>query len=56
MLGDNEKRNEKTGGNEMNPIVESLYREGNPDAEAVDKFIQQNQFPLVEPGHVTFVE
>ena len=39
----------------MNPIVESLYRDGNPDAEAVYQFIQQNQFPLVEPGRVTFV-
>ena len=39
----------------MNQIVESLYQEGNPDAEAVDQFIQQNQFPLVEPGRVTFV-
>lgn len=55
MLGNNEKRDEETGGNEMNPIVELLFREGNPNAEAVDQFIQQNKFPLVEPGHVTFV-
>ena len=39
----------------MNPIVEALYREGSPDPEAVNNFIQQNQFPLVEPGRVTFV-
>ena len=39
----------------MNPVVESLYREGSPRPEAVDNFIQQNQFPLVEPGRVTFV-
>jgi enterochelin esterase family protein len=39
----------------MNPIVESLYREGSPNPEAVDNFVQQNQFPLVEPGRVTFV-
>ncbi|MFT5218021.1 MAG: enterochelin esterase-like enzyme [Planctomycetota bacterium] len=39
----------------MNPIVEWLFQSGNPDPEAVDKFIQQNQFPLVEPGRVTFV-
>ncbi len=39
----------------MNLIIEGLYREGNPDVTAVNKFIQQNQFPLVEPGRVTFV-
>ena len=39
----------------MNPIIQSLYRDGAPDPEAVNNFVDQNQFPLVEPGHVTFV-
>ena len=39
----------------MNPIIESLFQKGKPDTGAVDKFIQQNKFPLVEPGRVTFV-
>ena len=39
----------------MNPVIQSLYREGTPDPEAVDNFVEQNQFPLIEPGHVTFV-
>jgi enterochelin esterase-like enzyme len=39
----------------MNPVIESLYRSGAPDPEAVNNFVQQNQFPLVEPGRVTFV-
>ena len=39
----------------MNRDVESLYREGIPGPEAVNNFVRQNQFPLVEPGRVTFV-
>ena len=39
----------------MNPVIESLYRGGAPDPEAVNNFVHQNQFPLVEPGRVTFV-
>ncbi len=39
----------------MNQIVESLYRKGFPNPEEVDNFVDQNQFPLVEPGRVTFI-
>jgi enterochelin esterase family protein len=39
----------------MNPVIQSLYREGIPRPEAVDNFVEQNQFPLIDPGHVTFV-
>ncbi len=39
----------------MNPIIQSLYRDGAPDPEAVNNFVDQNHFPLVEPGRVTFV-
>lgn len=39
----------------MNPIIQSLYRDGAPDPEAVNNFVDQNQFPLIEPGRVTFV-
>jgi len=39
----------------MNPQIENLYSEGTPGAEQVAKFIRDNRFPLVEPGHVTFV-
>lgn len=39
----------------MNPIIQSLFRDGAPDPEAVNNFVDQNHFPLVEPGRVTFV-
>jgi len=39
----------------MNPQIEALYREGTPTPAEVDRFVAENQFPLVEPGHVTFV-
>ena len=39
----------------MNPKIEYLLRDGPPSAEWVDEFIQKNRFPLIEPGHVTFV-
>ncbi len=39
----------------MNPMIEKLYIDGAPSAEKVREFIQNNRFPLVEPGHVTFV-
>ena len=39
----------------MNPQIENLYSDGTPSAEKVHEFIQSNRFPLVEPGHVTFV-
>ncbi len=39
----------------MNPQIENLYSDGNPDAEQVAQFIRDNRFPLVEPGYVTFI-
>ena len=39
----------------MNPALAALTRDGAPSAEAVDAFIRDHDFPLVEPGRVTFV-
>jgi enterochelin esterase-like enzyme len=39
----------------MNHQLENLLRDGIPDSAAVDDFIRNNRFPLVEPGQVTFV-
>jgi len=39
----------------MNPKIEELFNGGAPTAEGVANFIKNNEFPLVEPGHVTFV-
>jgi len=39
----------------MNPIIQSLFRDGAPGPEAVNNFVDQNHFPLVKPGRVTFV-
>ena len=39
----------------MNPQIENLYREGTPSAGMISEFIQNNRFPLVEPGHVIFI-
>ena len=39
----------------MSRALKLLCREGTPKPEAIDKFIRQNRFPLVEPGRVTFV-
>lgn len=39
----------------MNPLIEALYLQGVPEVGAVNRFIEENAFPLVEPGSVTFV-
>lgn len=39
----------------MNPLIQALYSDGVPDAAEIDRFVEQNSFPLIEPGHVTFV-
>ena len=39
----------------MNPQITNLFSEGAPPAEKIGEFIQNNRFPLAEPGHVTFV-
>lgn len=39
----------------MNPLIEALYQHDAPTPAEVDRFIQQNAFPLVQPGNVTFV-
>jgi enterochelin esterase family protein len=48
-------RKEKTGANSMNQVIESLFRDGAPNPKTIARFVHQNQFPLVEPGRVTFV-
>ena len=39
----------------MSPAIKFLCREGTPDLKAIDAFIADHTFPLVEPGRVTFV-
>jgi len=39
----------------VNPALALLTRDGAPSTEAVDAFLRDQAFPLVEPGHVTFV-
>lgn len=39
----------------MNPQIENLLRDGTPQAGMIGEFLQNNRFPLIEPGHVTFV-
>ena len=39
----------------MSQALKFLFRQGTPEPDAIDKFIRQNRFPLVEPGRVTFV-
>jgi len=39
----------------MNPQIENLLRDGTPQAGKIEEFLANNRFPLVEPGHVTFV-
>jgi enterochelin esterase-like enzyme len=39
----------------MNPALAALTRDGTPDAAALDAFVRDHEFPLVEPGAVTFV-
>jgi len=39
----------------MNPQIENLYRDGEPSEVTIREFLQSSQFPLTEPGHVTFV-
>jgi len=39
----------------MNAQLQALVRGGPPPAEAVEAFLAGNDFPLIEPGRVTFV-
>jgi enterochelin esterase family protein len=39
----------------MNPQLAQLVQNGAPAPEAVDAFLRDHAFPLVEPGNVTFV-
>ena len=39
----------------MNPHVSQLLADGVPTQKAVDAFLRDHAFPLVEPGNVTFV-
>lgn len=39
----------------MNPVIEALFRNGAPTTEAINTFVRDQKFPLVEPGSVTFV-
>jgi enterochelin esterase-like enzyme len=50
-----ENRQEKVDNETMNPFIELLFRDGNPNTEAVDTFVAEHKFPLVEREHVTFI-
>ncbi len=39
----------------MSPLIEDIFRDGTPTSEAVDSFIEEHEFPLVERGRVTFI-
>ena len=39
----------------MNRQIQELMAGGPPSAEVIEGFIEENDFPLVEPGRVTFV-
>lgn len=39
----------------MTPAIEELLREGEPEPEAIDRFLESHQFPIVEDSGVTFV-
>jgi enterochelin esterase family protein len=39
----------------MNPAIAQLLADGAPTPDAIDAFLRQNSFPLLEPGNVTFV-
>ena len=39
----------------MNPQLRKLFRKGAPDAAAIDAFVNEAQFPLVDGSDVTFV-
>jgi len=39
----------------MNLQIDNLFRDGAPTAVKIAEFIQNNRFPMVEPGHVTFI-
>ncbi|NNE06058.1 MAG: DUF3327 domain-containing protein [Xanthomonadales bacterium] len=39
----------------MNPGLRKLFRDGTADASAIDTFISENQFPLVDGRDITFV-
>lgn len=39
----------------MNPALRKLFRKGAPEAAAIDTFIEESTFPLVDGSDVTFV-
>jgi enterochelin esterase family protein len=39
----------------MNPQLRKLFRKGTPDAAAIDAFVRDADFPLVDGSNVTFV-
>lgn len=39
----------------MNPRVRALFQDGVPGTHAIDRFVEENSFPLIEPGSVTFI-
>lgn len=39
----------------MSRLIHDLFADGTPSEASIDNFISNNQFPLVEPGRVTFV-
>jgi enterochelin esterase-like enzyme len=43
-----------TGADGHHPVVASLLAHGTPDPSAIDRFFADHEFPLAEPGAVTF--
>ena len=39
----------------MNPELQTLFEQGAPGKEAIDRFVEQSEFPLVDGKDVTFV-
>jgi enterochelin esterase-like enzyme len=39
----------------MNPALRKLFRKGTPDGSAIDEFLRQETFPLVDEKDITFV-
>ena len=39
----------------MNPLLRKLFRKGAPEPAAIDAFVAETEFPLVDGSDVTFV-
>ncbi|MEO1202285.1 MAG: alpha/beta hydrolase-fold protein [Pseudomonadota bacterium] len=39
----------------MNPVLSKLFRDGDPEPDALDAFLSEHSFPLVDGSNITFV-